>query len=269
MKQGNDCHKAVCILCNNKVIDITRMGVSALVSHAAGAKHKERLRTYNPISNLCFMNKNVNKDTPKSLVTPSYYTCLNVNELFRKMFPDIQVAKSCQLSKTKCAYYVVFGLAPYFKELLVKDIKLSPFYLLEGLNNKLQEEETDISIRFWDDTAGEAATRYFESRFFKWPNVGNILEELFKATTNLLIKSLSMLSMDGPNTNCSVNEKLKNIWSREEVPQLFEVGSCGLHVIHGAFQSAVKTIGWELEKFLKACGGYSMTLQPEEIHILP
>ena len=143
------------------------MGVSALVSHAAGAKHKERLRTYNPISNLCFMNKNVNKDTPKSLVTPSYYTCLNVNELFRKMFPDIQVAKSCQLSKTKCAYYVVFGLAPYFKELLVKDIKLSPFYLLEGLNNKLQEEETDISIRFWDDTAGEAATRYLESRFFK------------------------------------------------------------------------------------------------------
>ena len=55
------------------------------------------------------------------------------------MFPDSQVAKSFQLLKTKCAYYVVFGLAPYFKELLVKDIKLSPFYLLsfdESLNNK-------------------------------------------------------------------------------------------------------------------------------------
>ena len=50
LKRGNDFHKAVCILCNNSVIiDIARMGVSALVSHAAGAKHKERLRTYNPI----------------------------------------------------------------------------------------------------------------------------------------------------------------------------------------------------------------------------
>ena len=74
------------------------------------------------------------------------------------MFPDSQVAKSFQLSKTKCAY-VVFGFAPYFKELLVKDIELSTFYSLsfdESLNNKLQE---DISTGFWDDIAGEAVTR--------------------------------------------------------------------------------------------------------------
>ena len=45
------------------------MDVSALVLHAAGAKHKERLRTYNPISSLCFMNKNINKDTPKATST--------------------------------------------------------------------------------------------------------------------------------------------------------------------------------------------------------
>ena len=36
LKQRNDGHKAVYILCNNSVIDITRMDVSALVSHAAG-----------------------------------------------------------------------------------------------------------------------------------------------------------------------------------------------------------------------------------------
>ena len=58
------------------------------------------------------------------------------------MFPDSQSAKSFQLSKANCAYYVVFGLVPYFKKLLVQDIKLPPFYLLlfdESLNNKLQE----------------------------------------------------------------------------------------------------------------------------------
>ena len=149
---------------------------------------------------------------------------------------------------------IAFGLAPYFKKLLVKDIKLSPFYLLsfdESLNNKLQEEQMDISIRFWNDIAGEVVTRYFDSRFFKRPNADNILEELLKATTNLPAKSLSMLSMDGPNTNWSVHKKLKNIRSCEKVPQLFEVGSCGLHVIHGAFQSGVKTTGWEIEQNFK------------------
>ena len=66
LKLGWNMEMIVCILCNNSVIDITRMGVSALVSHTAGAKHKERLRTYNPISSLCFMDKNVNKNTPKA-----------------------------------------------------------------------------------------------------------------------------------------------------------------------------------------------------------
>ena len=152
------------------------------------------------------------------------------------MFPGSQVAKSFELSKTKCAYYVVFGLALYFKELLVKDVKLSQFYSLsfdEKLNN-LQEEQMDISFRFWDDIAGEAVTRYFDSRFFKRPNADSILEELLKATTNLPTKSLSMLSMDGPNTNWSVHGKLKNIRSR-----VLLWTSCH----PGALQSGVKTTG--------------------------
>ena len=58
----------------------------------------------------------------------------------------------------------------------------------------------DISIRFWDDIVGEAVTRYFDSRFFKRPKAGNILEVRLKTTTNLPTKSLLMLSIDGPNT---------------------------------------------------------------------
>ena len=141
LKQGNDCHKAVCILCNNIVIDITKLGVSALVSHTARAKHKERLITCNPISSLCFMNKNVNKDTPKATNTPqvdslmssvavshaeiylamkllwshlSYRSCLNLNELFRKMFPESQVAKSFQLFKNKMCLLCCFWFSPIF-----------------------------------------------------------------------------------------------------------------------------------------------------------
>ena len=52
--------------------------------------------------------------------------------------------------------------------------------------------------------------------------------------------------MDGPNTNWSVHKKMKNIRSHEEVPQLFEVGSSGFHVIYRAFQSGVKKGMWRL-----------------------
>ena len=177
---------------------------------------------------------------------------------FLENVPASQVAKSLQLSKRKYAYYVVFGLVPYFNELLVKDIKLSPFYSLsfhESLNNKLQEKKLDISVWFWDDIANEAVRRNFHWRFFKRPNADNILEKILKTTANLSTKSLSMLSIDGPNISWSVHEKLKNIQSCEEVPQMFEVGSCGLHVIHGAFQSGVKATGWEIEKNFKGIWG--------------
>ena len=56
----------------------------------------------------------------------------------------------------------------------------------------------------------EVKRHYLISRFFKWPNADNILHELLKATDALLQKSIIMLSMDGPNTNCKVYENLKS-----------------------------------------------------------
>ena len=43
------------------------MGASALISHAGGAKHKERLKTYNPLPSLFFTREtNIKQNTPKS-----------------------------------------------------------------------------------------------------------------------------------------------------------------------------------------------------------
>ena len=164
----------------------------------------------------------------------SYRSCLDVNGLFRKMFPDSPIVKSFQISKTKCVYYVVYGLAPYFKDLLFQNIKSLSLYSMlfdESLNYHLQEEQMDVQIRFWDDQSGEVETRYLDSRFFKRPNAENILEELLKSIANLPEEKMSMLSMDGPNTNWTVLEKLTDHCDKNEFPKLFDVGLCGLHSI--------------------------------------
>ena len=80
----------------------------------------------------------------------SYRSCLNLNSLFATMFPDSLIAKSFKLSKTKCTYYVVYGLAPHLKELLVQNIKLTPYYSIlfdESLNHHLQDACT-LHVRF-------------------------------------------------------------------------------------------------------------------------
>ena len=45
----------------------------------------------------------------------SYRSCLDINKLFQKMFPDSSVGNDFSLSETKCTNTVHFGIAPYFK----------------------------------------------------------------------------------------------------------------------------------------------------------
>ena len=46
--------------------------------------------------------------------------CLGLNEVFWCMFIGSEIVKSFKLSKTKCGYIMNFGLAPYYKDLLLK-----------------------------------------------------------------------------------------------------------------------------------------------------
>ena len=46
--------------------------------------------------------------------------------------------------------------------------------------------------------------------------------------------------MDGPNVNLAFERELKK--SREEIglPPLLSLGTCGLHIVHRAFQTGAK-----------------------------
>ena len=53
-------------------------------------------------------------------------------------------------------------------------------------------------------------------------------------------KNMTQLSLDGPNTNWKVLELINSQCSDLEIPTLIDIGSCGLHVIHGAFRTGVE-----------------------------
>ena len=61
-----------------------------------------------------------------------------------------------------------------------------------------------------------------------------------------------MLSMDVPIKNCAVLSKGKDHKNKNGPPQIMDVRSCGLLVVHDAFTTEVKATGWKLEKILKA-----------------
>jgi hypothetical protein len=58
--------------------------------------------------------------------------------------------------------------------------------------------------------------------------------------------------MDGPNTNWKVLQLLHDNRTEQQYPDIVNIGSCGLHVVHGAFKTGMEATDWSLAKILKA-----------------
>ena len=81
------------------------------------------------------------------------------------MFPDSQIASKFTCGERKTAYLCVFGIAPYFIDLMKSEIN-GPYVVLfdESLNKKHQKKQMDIHVRYWT-SENRVATRYFGSQF--------------------------------------------------------------------------------------------------------
>ena len=58
--------------------------------------------------------------------------------------------------------------------------------------------------------------------------------------------------MDGPNVNWDVLSLHSSYREKNEFSRLINIGSCGLHVLHGALQTGIMETDWEVSKVLHA-----------------
>ena len=131
--------------------------------YGAAASNPTPATTHSPVLNQTIMDRFV---TLQVLVTTaewrmilrivknhdSFRLCLGLRTDLKAMFPDSQIAGDFTLSKTKCAYVVKYGIAPWLKENLRKVISESPFYSIsydESLNRQMEEQQMDLQLRYW------------------------------------------------------------------------------------------------------------------------
>ena len=62
------------------------------------------------------------------------------------------------------------------------------------------------------------------------------------------------MSVDGPNINWKTVGIIEDHWKIPDpnCPNLIVIGSCGIHVLHGADGAGQNATDWSLDKFLKA-----------------
>ena len=170
----------------------------------------------------------------------------NLTKLVSVAFPDSEIAKNFKLNPSKAAYVITHGLGPYFIREINKILSSCNFFVAqfdEAFNAVSQKGQMDLHIRFVDSN-GIVQTKYVNSAFLGRSTAEQLLiglKDCFENDPSLLQK-IEQLSMDGPN----VNWKLLSLFKNElaEMPNNFKVidiGSCGLHVVHGALKTGFQT----------------------------
>ena len=149
-KVPNDHHKAYCTYCMTE-ISFGGLGVTALDIHAKGQKYflkcrenenekqmndpnkeNSKVQTQTTIDSLLIKDNTVKAEIRwalESLMSNySYNSCSSKSELCSAMFSDSDIAEKFSMGKTKCAYYVTHGIAPYFKRKFIESLQLLPFH---------------------------------------------------------------------------------------------------------------------------------------------
>jgi len=184
----------------------------------------------------------------------SYRSCDKLKELFQVMFSDSEIAGKFTLSPTKASYVIVYGLAPYFRSALEDVLKTCTSYVAcfdEALNKVSQRGQMDIVVRFWDPSTNAVATRYLTSVFLGHATASDLEKKFKEGLGSLPLTKLMQISMDGPSVNLKFLDNMKSNLSDDQ-RKLIDIGSCGLHVLHGAFRTGHDKAGWAINDFLRA-----------------
>ena len=175
----------------------------------------------------------------------SFNASADIGDLFRKF--------AC--GKTNMNYLLCFRIAPFFKEKLLQKVKEAECVTIsfdESHNKDFQSEQMDTTVHYFHED--KCLSQYFDSQFMGHTTAKDLLKNLKSTLSKLNTRKLLQISMDGPR----VNWKLLSLQSEDrqkegaDLPQLLNVGSCGLHVVHGAFCTGCQSTDWKTDGFLTA-----------------
>ena len=139
-------------------------------------------------------------------------------------------------------------------DLLLKELKDAPCFVIsfdESFNEELEKEQMDFIVRHFKD--GEVKSRYLSSGILGHATAKDLRRAFEECTEKLDLINLIQVSMDGPNINWKMLDLIvEDRNSNETYPNLLDVGSCSLHVVHGAFRTGMKQTDWGINLLLKS-----------------
>ena len=122
----------------------------------------------------------------------------------------------------------------------------------EFLNEVIQKEQMDICVRLWDLNRNKMASRYFSSAWLGLTTAKDLYDGFTTVLNNDILPKILHVSMDGPSANWKFLYALNDDFEKKFETTLLEMGSCGLHMEHGALQNGHKNAVWNVNSVLKS-----------------
>lgn len=123
----------------------------------------------------------------------SFRTGDHFTKLVKAMFPDSEVAKGFQCSRTKTSVLTRYGSGKYYHDKLVETLSSSPpvYYSLlidESNDRGVEAKDLVIMLRFFDNSVMMAVTRFFD---LPTANIGTAAAIFAKVDESLMSGGLS------------------------------------------------------------------------------
>ena len=137
---------------------------------------------------------------------------------------------------------IYHGLAPYSKNILSEDLGSADFLSVcfdESLNKATQNCEMDLVLRYWDNIENKVQVRYWNSMFMGHGAASDLFAKFNECLKGIDLTKLIQVSVDGPSVNWKFYKKVEKSWEEAELSKLVIIGSCSLHVVHGALKTGL------------------------------
>ena len=125
------------------------------------------------------------------------------------MFPDSTIAQKMTCGPTKLSYLICFGIAPYFKQQLLNELKEAQCFVIsfdELLNTELHEKQMDFVVRYFNKD--RVTCRYLTSEFLDHTHVDDLKKKFEEGIKDLEKKKMLQVSVDGPNVNWQLYDSI-------------------------------------------------------------
>ena len=108
----------------------------------------------------------------------------------------------------------------------------------------------DIFVRYWGYEKTIATTKYLSSEFMGGKNANQILDSFIEGSKKLNQSHMPQISSDGANVNLKFLELYAEKLELDELLCLVDLGTCGIHTVHGSLENDIQFSGRNTGKLL-------------------